>query len=609
MNTATIQWQQTVVTDPITLRAAGANATGTTSVTCTQPADTAANDVLVAFIIDRSTTNAQSTAPAGWQGRGYTFTSGRRFQVFTAVFGKNGLTGASWTFTGLTSRSQGVIIDYYNADTTGYGGLDTTVSVRNNASGTYGTTGIITASNGAMVIAAFGSYVAANTYTWTSESCANLALTEEFDNKYSTYSSIAVADQLMTTATAQGTGASTATPTSGQNNGGILLALKPAEINTVRLSISKDGGATYTDVGNYSGNSDNVNNPSRSSFSYNLPSAYFVSNFKMRFYLNGFAGTGESASLDNIGILVTSAAITAKPADTTVTFTITRDDGTPGTFTKNLSADPTDPNQVQSQGKDGGSTGQPPDGYYYGCRVDVTDLIRSYSDGANLSHTPNPVYGIGNGVYDVAGVYADSLEADGVTYGSASFAGWSLVIIYSSTNSLGHQLYLYDLKNTFRSVPATPANAQTQQITGFIVPQPVSGDTAAARLTIFVGEGDIQITGDYVAIVNQRDSTEHYLWDGVTLPSPYDTSNTAAAPFNVWNGRSTGSTNDQAGIDVDTFTVPWGSPPSNGILRPGDTSANIHMYTNGDGYVIEYMILSFRSTITTGGSISYLIRN
>ena len=188
-------------------------------------------------------------------GKGFTRnSSGGRFQVFTAVVGNNGLLGTFWTFTGLTSNSQGVIIDYYNADTTGYGGLDTTVSVRDNTSGTYGTSGITTVTNGDMVIAAFGSYVAANTYTWKSESCANIgALNEEFDNKNSTFCSIAIADKLMTTA--GGTGASTATPTSGQNNGGILLALKPA-IDTVQLSISKDGGSTYTDVGSYSGNSD-----------------------------------------------------------------------------------------------------------------------------------------------------------------------------------------------------------------------------------------------------------------------------------------------------------------------------------------------------------------
>jgi hypothetical protein len=596
---ATIQWQQQVVTNPITLRAAGANATGTTSVTCLQPNGTAANDVLVAFIIDHSTTNGQSTAPAGWLGTGYAYASGKRFQVFTAVVGKNSLTGSQWIFTGLTTQSQGVIIGYYNADTSGWGGLDTAVSVRNNASGTYGTTGITTVTDGDMVIAAFGSYVAANpTYNWSSESCATIgALNERFDNKNGAACSIAIADILMTTHGA--TGNSNATPYSGKANAGILLALKPAEINTIRLSISKNGGA-YTEVGTYSGNS--PNSPT-GSFSYTLAAGYLHSQIKFRFYLDGFGGPGESASLDNIGVMVTNGAINTEPADTTVTFSITRDDGTVNTFTTPLTADYTDPNQVQSQIKD--PLLNPNDGYYYGCRVDVTNLVRSYSDGADMTH-----YGIGNGIYDVAGVYADSLKADSVTYGSASFAGWSLVIIYSSTDTLGHQLYLYDLKSTFRSVPATPANTQTQQITGFIVPQPVATETEAARLTIFVGEGDIQITGDYVAIVDQRDSTEHYLWDGVgTLPAPYTSSNTQAAPFNVWNGRSTGSTGPEAGIDVDTFSVPWGTPTSTGILRPGDTSANIHMYTNGDGYVTVYMILSFRSTITTGGSISYLIRN
>jgi len=211
----------------ITLRAAGANATGTSSVTCNQPTGTLADDVLIAFIVDHSVTDGQSAAPTGWQARGYTRNvGGRRFQVFTAVVGKNSLTGTSWTFSGLTTRSQGMIIGYYNANTTGYGGFDTSISVRDNASGIYGTLGITTATDGAMIVAAFCSYVAATTYAWTSEHCDTIGnLAERFDNKNSTYCSLAVADLLL--ATAGPTGESGATPTTGQNNGGILLALKP----------------------------------------------------------------------------------------------------------------------------------------------------------------------------------------------------------------------------------------------------------------------------------------------------------------------------------------------------------------------------------------------
>jgi hypothetical protein len=167
---------------------------------------------------------------------------------------------------------------------------------------------------------------------------------------------------------------------------------------------------------------------------------------------------------------------------------------------------------------------------------------------------------------------------------------------------LGHQLYLYDLKDTFQSVPASPANTVTKEITGFIVPDQIAGETDVAKLTCFVGEGDIQLTGDYVALVDQHNPTEHLLWDGVNLPSD---GNTQASPRNVWNGRSTGSTASEAGIDVDTFHILW----TDNQLQEGDTSAKIDMYTNGDGYVTVYMILSFRSKITTGGAISYLIRN
>jgi hypothetical protein len=360
----------------------------------------------------------------------------------------------------------------------------------------------------------------------------------------------------------------------------ICFTIKPF-LDTVRLSISNNGGTSYTEVGNY---------PVTGNYTYNIGSAYYNSQFKMRFYLDGFDQAGEYVDLDNIGVLVTSAAITNHTADTTVFFSI--NGGTPHL----LAADPTNADQVQSQTKDAGA-----DGFYYGCRLDVTQFVKNESNGVNLSASPDPIYGNGNGAYDVGGAYADSLQADGVTYGTASFTGWSLVIIYSSPDTLGHQLYLYDLKDTFTSVPASPANTVAMQIAGFIVPKQNTGETEVAKLTCFVGEGDIQITGDYVALVNQR-GTSQKLWDGVDLPSD---NNTQLNPNNVWNGRSTGSASSQAGIDVDTFSILW----SDSLLQQGDTSATLNLYTSGDGYVTIYKILSFRSKITTGGSIGYLIRN
>lgn len=74
------------------------------------------------------------------------------------------------------------------------------------------------------------------------------------------------------------------------------------------------------------------------------------------------------------------------------------------------------------------------------------------------------------------------------------------------------------------------------------------------------------------------------MWDGVTLDSPYTTTNTQSNPNNTRNGCSTGSTSSEAGIDVDTFHINW----VNSWLLEGDTTAWINLHTNGNGYVTVY---------------------
>jgi hypothetical protein len=81
------------------------------------------------------------------------------------------------------------------------------------------------------------------------------------------------------------------------------------------------------------------------------------------------------------------------------------------------------------------------------------------------------------------------------------------------------------------------------------------------------------------------------LWDGTEGESLND----------VWNGQSLGMTAD--GVDVDTFYVTWES----GLLETGDTSVEIDIVTDIDIWNLVYIILSFRSEITTSDSISYEI--
>lgn len=238
------------------------------------------------------------------------------------------------------------------------------------------------------------------------------------------------------------------------------------------------------------------------------------------------------------------------------------------------------------------------DGYYYACKIDVTDTVKNYSSGADLAAKP-VVYGNGDGTYTVGGVYSDtpSVMHPGQPVGDSAFGGWSLVIIYSNPNTLGHQLYLYD---EFKSIPNN-SGPNVININGFITPQQGKEPSSAnaVTLTVFVGEGDKQLHPDWVAFINQRENTsnEYLLWDGVTD----DPNDTQSSPKDAFNSESVGL--NAPGIDIDSFGIPW----SAGQVNADDSSAGIDIYTNGDGLVSVYVIASFRSTVTSGGAISYLV--
>jgi len=172
-------------------------------------------------------------------------------------------------------------------------------------------------------------------------------------------------------------------------------------------------------------------------------------------------------------------------------------------------------------------------------------------------------------------------------YDEWAYAGWSLVIIYTNPNTLGHRLYLYDTflycdhqTNLDFDQDGEPGGT----IGGFLVPSPILGegsDAEAAKITCFVAEGDDYYNGDYIALNGTK------LWDGTEVESLND----------VWNNQSLGLSAD--GVDIDTFSVTWGD----NVLATGDTQAQIDIYTEIDIWNLVYMIVSFRSE-TTGTGVS-----
>jgi len=234
-------------------------------------------------------------------------------------------------------------------------------------------------------------------------------------------------------------------------------------------------------------------------------------------------------------------------------------------------------------------SGYLPGSYFYAATKDVTELIRTFSSQEPAGNYP------GNATYTTGGVDATWNAESEIAY-----AGWSLIIIYSSAETQGHQLYLFDTffsSGQYNNVDFDFDGNPGGTISGFLVPEPVAGEVNAAKITAFVGEGDNWYSGDFISINAPDNSPPTGIPDSYKLDD-----GTGFGVNNVWNGYSVGFAAE--GVDVDTFYVTWAS----GLLSPGDTQAQVDIYTDIDIWELVYIILSFRSDTSVGGTISYLIK-
>ncbi|MBN1188385.1 MAG: hypothetical protein JXA46_01420 [Dehalococcoidales bacterium] len=309
-------------------------------------------------------------------------------------------------------------------------------------------------------------------------------------------------------------------------------------------------------------------------YSLVVPSQYLTGQFKMRLRLAGMSAPGLCCNIDNISIMVPDHQITLLINGAQVYLDA---NGQPQEGSSPLIA-----SEAQLMRNIEGSTYK---GYSYSCFRDVTDLVRTYSTKAEDPATNYP----GWGTYEVRDVDATTYPEDNWAY-----AGWSLVLVYTSAETLGHQLFLYDQFSYGGEYSDIDFDGDGQDggiVSGFVVPARVqnedgSWETNAAKLTCFVGEGDLPYTGDYITI----NGSSNYL------------SNSASPYNNVWNSASPDIS--ASGVDIDTFSITWES----GWISAGDTTAQINLPTGTDSWNLVYIILSFRNETITGGSMTYLIR-
>lgn len=311
---------------------------------------------------------------------------------------------------------------------------------------------------------------------------------------------------------------------------------------------------------------------------------HWTEDFTMGFYLDGFAEKGskgkgtEYCYIDNIVIQYESDGGTGLyEADISVIFAIDDEQvyfdkkGLPKKGFDEIVAD-----EVQILPNYDGDGD--PHGFSYSCSKDVTALLQEFSAVGDVEKGNHP----GNGTYTVGGVNADTGD-------EWSYAGWSLIIIYESPDTEGRQLYLYDdfiYSDMRTNMDFDNDGSPGGTITGFIIPDPIEGETNAARLTCFVGEGDDHYDGDYLYF------------------NAYGLSNAASPIDNVWNSKSSDLFVDgQDGVDIDTFNISWASK----VLLPGNSSVKVDLNTGVDSWNLVYIILSVRSETTTGGALDYLL--
>jgi hypothetical protein len=353
-----------------------------------------------------------------------------------------------------------------------------------------------------------------------------------------------------------------------QTEGGTLEA-----DDALYFAISSDNGTSWSD--NIEAFSDDDPNDA---YWYNVPDAYLTSGFKLRIYLD-FDSSNEYVRLDYI-------KVSYLPPDKEATFKI---DGTQVYFDGGVPAEGSGVLTADTWQVMPSPFWNSFDGFSYSCYKDVSQLVKTYPvDAGEENHT-------GNAVYTVGGV-------DGSTGHHLSYAGWSLIIVYGSPQTAGHYLYVRD---TFAFNPGTNYHnldfdfdgEPGGDITNFVIPEPIKDqygniiEEVAAKITCFIGEGDMPWTPEWVQITGQQSANSMYLSNAV---SPWN---------NVWNGESPGMT--YAGVDIDTFEILW----EDQIFVPDDTSVHLDMVSNQDAWNFIYFIISVRSETVTGGTSHYVIYN
>jgi hypothetical protein len=232
-------------------------------------------------------------------------------------------------------------------------------------------------------------------------------------------------------------------------------------------------------------------------------------------------------------------------------------------------------------------------GYQYSCYADVSDRVKAITTTVR------------NTVFTVGGVNATPASTcSSALTNQAPNAGWSMIIIYSSQDTaVGvHQIYLYDNLAYLWGNGSTVSATFT--ITGFKAPD----TNIDAKVGYFFAEGDPQIDPDSFQFKGQKSASfvklgDHNSGDPNYYNNVYNSFSTSTGFLPSTNPPDYygGATGIIGGVDLDIYNKDKDGNSLSGIVKPGDTQAQVLVQTVSDGIMMVYVVFSVTSTAVTPG--------
>lgn len=189
--------------------------------------------------------------------------------------------------------------------------------------------------------------------------------------------------------------------------------------------------------------------------------------------------------------------------------------------------------------------------FMYSGYVEVTDYVRNH----------------GLGEYTAA----DIALVEGNGGGTGFYGGWGLIVVYENTRMKYRDITLFD---GYAYVVGGTTASNELPISGF---NTVQSGQVGLKIGVMAGEGDRDITGDYLQIKRQSDGIFQNL------------SHSANTENNFFNSSVTfpGARNpnllNNTGLDLDVFQIP---NPGNSVISNGQTATTFKYGSIQDTYII-----------------------